>query len=74
MVDIDDRTVFENNGIDFWVCDCITEPEYMYSVDGEYETTLIEFWKNYNRFPLKVIHNFVREMDDLDNDDKVYRY
>ncbi|MEV5115433.1 hypothetical protein [Peribacillus frigoritolerans] len=74
MVDIDDRTVFENNRIDFWFCDCITEPEYMYSVDGEYETTLIEFWKNYNHFPLKVIHNFVREMDDLDNDDKVYRY
>ncbi|MDM5360691.1 hypothetical protein [Peribacillus sp. ACCC06369] len=45
MVDIDDRTVFENNRIDFWVCDCITEPEYMYSVDGEYETTLIEFGK-----------------------------
>ncbi|WP_078414238.1 hypothetical protein [Priestia abyssalis] len=74
MVNIDDRTVYTNNRIDFWACDCIKEPEYMYSVDGEYGTTLSDFWKNYNRFPLKVIHNFVREVDDLDDDDKRLRY
>ncbi len=74
MVNIDDRTVYTNNRIDFWACDCIKEPEYMYSVDGEYGTTLSDFWKNYNSFPLKVIHNFVREVDDLDDDDKRLRY
>lgn len=74
MVNINDRAVFENNQLDFWSCDCIKEPEYMYSVDGEYRTTLTDFWKNYNHFLLKVIHNFVREVDDLDDDDKMYRY
>lgn len=74
MINIDDRTAYENEHIDFWACDCIKEPEYMYCVDGEYGTTLFDFWKNYNRFPLKVIHNFVREYDDLDDDDKRHRY
>lgn len=74
MINIDDRTVYENNSIDFWACDCIKESEYMYNVDGEYRTTLTDFWKNYNRFPLKVIHNYVREVDDLDDDDKRLRY
>jgi len=74
MVNIDDQTVYTNNRIDFWACDCITEPKYMYSVDGEYGTTLSDFWKNYNHFPLKVIHNFVREVDDLDDDEKRLRY
>ncbi|GAA1383123.1 hypothetical protein [Peribacillus frigoritolerans] len=32
---------------------------------------LVEYGKKYNK---KRPHNFVREMDDLDNDDKVYRY
>ena len=74
MINIDDRTVYENNRIDFWACDCIKKPEYMYNVDGKYRTTLTDFWKNYNRFPLKVIHNYVREVDDLDDDDKRLRY
>lgn len=74
MINIDDRTAYENERIDFWACDCIKEPEYMYCVDGEYGTTLFDFWKNYHCFPLKVIHNFVRKFDDLDDDDKRHRY
>ncbi|MFC3882019.1 hypothetical protein ACFOU2_00140 [Bacillus songklensis] len=74
MADIDDETAYENNQLNFWFCECTKKPIYMYSVDGEYKKTLTDFWKNYNRFPLKVIHNFVREVDDLDSDDKRYTF
>jgi hypothetical protein len=73
MVNIDDESNFENNQIDFWFCECTENPLFMYNVDGEFRKTLTTFWKNYNRFPLRVIHNFVREMDDLDSDDKRYK-
>ena len=74
MVNIDDESNFVNNQIDFWFCECTENPLFMYNVDGEFRETLTTFWKNYNSFPLKVIHNFVQEMDDLDSDDKRYKF
>jgi hypothetical protein len=73
MVNIDDETNFGNNQIDFWDCECTENPLFMYNVDGEFRETLTSFWRNYNSFPLKVVHNFVREIDDLDSDEKVYK-
>ncbi|MGG6447388.1 hypothetical protein [Pseudobacillus badius] len=74
MLNIDDRTAYENNQIEFWSCDCVKEPKYMYCVDGEYGATLMDFWKNYNCFPLKVVHNFIEEADDVYDDNKMYKY
>lgn len=70
MTEIDDRTAFENEELLLIGCACIKEPYYMYSVYGEYATTLCDFWTGYNVFPLKVIHNYIENFDDLDVDDK----
>ncbi|MEI2362765.1 hypothetical protein [Priestia megaterium] len=74
MVNIDDETAWEDNKLDFWFCDCKTKPLNMYFVDGEYRKTLTDFWKSYNRFPLKVVHTLVNEIKDLDDKEKVYNF
>lgn len=70
MLTIDDRNDFVDGKLYLSDCSCLDEPHYMYSVCGEYATTICDFWTGYNVFPLKVIHNYIENFDDLDVDDK----
>ncbi|MCM3790063.1 hypothetical protein M3221_16875 [Domibacillus indicus] len=75
MIQISERNEFVDNRLDFEECSCINTSKYMYDIEGNlFISHITDFLRNYNHFPMKVVHTLVKDMSDSDYDNKAHKF